>query len=310
MRFVEGIGYIDDNSYAINNTSQAQSASNINFDNLLTVETDKLNQQTVTYNLDDIFKEAAEKYNVSYDLLKAIAYNESRFQVNATSSVGAMGIMQLMPSTASAMGVQDAYDPYQNIMGGAKLLSTLSDMYDGNLSLMIAAYNAGSGNVAKYGGIPPFQETQNYVAKVLSTLQSGIDISGTTVTAGTNIAGTSYFNQTGNLNALYNSIDRDTALSYQEYQLLMTYFDTMMDIISNIGETDSSNNSDDDSLADLFKLGTQSATNSLTSAGNTTNTGTISDMINLLNNSDQADTSEIRSILASSITYNRSNIDL
>ena len=310
MRFVEGIGYIDDNSYAVNNTSQTQSASNINFDNLLTVETDKLNQQTVTYNLDDIFKEAAEKYNVSYDLLKAIAYNESRFQVNATSSVGAMGIMQLMPSTVSAMGVQDAYDPYQNIMGGAKLLSTLSDMYDGNLSLMIAAYNAGSGNVAKYGGIPPFQETQNYVAKVLSTLQSGIDISGTTVTAGTNIAGTSYFNQTGNLNALYNSIDRDTALSYQEYQLLMTYFDTMMDIISNIGETDSSNNSDDDSLADLFKLGTQSATNSLTSAGNTTNTGTISDMINLLNNSDQADTSEIRSILASSITYNRSNIDL
>lgn len=310
MRFVEGIGYIDDNSYAVNNTSQTQSASNINFDNLLTVETDKLNQQTVTYNLDDIFKEAAEKYNVSYDLLKAIAYNESRFQVNATSSVGAMGIMQLMPSTASAMGVQDAYDPYQNIMGGAKLLSTLSDMYDGNLSLMIAAYNAGSGNVAKYGGIPPFQETQDYVAKVLSTLQSGIDISGTTVTAGTNIAGTSYFNQTGNLNALYNSIDRDTALSYQEYQLLMTYYDTMMDIISSIGETDSSNNSDDDSLADLFKLGTQSATNSLTSAGNTTNTGTISDMINLLNNSDQADTSEIRSILASSITYNRSNIDL
>lgn len=310
MRFVEGIGYIDDNSYAINNTSQTQSTSNINFDNLLTVETDKLNQQTVTYNLDDIFKEAAEKYNVSYDLLKAIAYNESRFQADATSSVGAMGIMQLMPSTASAMGVQDAYDPYQNIMGGAKLLSTLSDMYDGNLSLMIAAYNAGSGNVAKYGGIPPFQETQNYVAKVLSTLQSGIDISGTTVTAGTNIAGTSYFNQTGNLNALYNSIDRDTALSYQEYQLLMTYFDTMMDIISSIGETDSSNNSDDDSLADLFKLGTQSATNSLTSAGNTTNTGTISDMINLLNNSDQADTSEIRSILASSITYNRSNIDL
>ena len=310
MRFVEGIGYIDDNSYAVNNTSQTQSASNINFDNLLTVETEKLNQQTVTYNLDDIFKEAAEKYNVPYDLLKAIAYNESRFQADATSSVGAMGIMQLMPSTVSAMGVQDAYDPYQNIMGGAKLLSTLSDMYDGNLSLMIAAYNAGSGNVAKYGGIPPFQETQNYVAKVLSTLQSGIDISGTTVTAGTNIAGTSYFNQTGNLNALYNSIDRDTALSYQEYQLLMTYFDTMMDIISNIGETDSSNNSDDDSLADLFKLGTQSATNSLTSAGNTTNTGTISDMINLLNNSDQADTSEIRSILASSITYNRSNIDL
>lgn len=315
MRFIEGIGYIDDSSYAVNNTRQTQAAANASFDNMLAVETDKLNQQTTTYNLDDIFKEAAEKYNVSYDLLKAIAYNESRFQADATSSAGAMGIMQLMPSTAAAMGVQDAYDPYQNIMGGSKLLSTLSDMYDGNQTLMIAAYNAGSGNVAKYGGIPPFKETQNYVAKVLATLQSGVDISGNVVTTGVNASGASSGRQTDSTNTThisntYGSADRNTALSYQEYQLLMTYFDTMMNIISSIGETDNDNSSDDDSLADLFKLGTQSAANSLSSAEYTTGTGNISDIINMLNSTEQADTSEIRSILASSITYNRNNIDL
>ncbi len=307
MRFIEGIGYIDDNSYTVNNTRQTQSAANANFDNLLAVETDKLNQQTVTYNLDNIFREAAEKYNVSYELLKAIAYNESGFRADATSSAGAMGIMQLMPSTAAAMGVQDAYDPYQNIMGGAKLLSTLSDMYDGNQSLMIAAYNAGSGNVAKYGGIPPFKETQNYVAKVLSTLQSGVDISGNAVTARVNSPSTSYTRQADNLNTAYSSIDRDTVLSYQEYQLLMTYFNTMMRIISSIGETDSLSSSDDDSLTDLFRLGTQSATNNVTS---TYNNGNITDLVNTLNSTEQVDTGEIRSILASSITYNRNNIDL
>lgn len=310
MRFIEGIGYIDDSSYTVNNTGQTQSAANVNFDNLLAVETDKLNQQTATYNLDDIFKEAAEKYNVSYDLLKAIAYNESRFQADATSSAGAMGIMQLMPSTAAAMGVQDAYDPYQNIMGGAKLLSTLSDMYDGNQTLMIAAYNAGSGNVAKYGGIPPFKETQNYVAKVLATLQSGVDISGNVITTGVNTPSTSHIRQTNSSNITYSSIDRNTVLSYQEYQLLMTYFDTMMNIIASIGETDSNDSSNDDSLADLFKLGTQSAANSITSAEYTAGTGNISDIINMLSSTEQADTSEIRSILASSITYNRNNIDL
>ena len=183
MRFIEGIGYIDDSITPVNNQKTTNNTSGTSFDNLLAAETDKLN--STTYNLDDIFKEAASKYNVSYDLLKAIAYNESGFNANATSSAGAMGIMQLMPSTAKAMGVTDGYDAYQNIMGGAKLLSTLSDMYDGNQTLMIAAYNAGSGNVAKYGGVPPFKETQNYVSKVLSTLQSGVNAANVTVSSNT-----------------------------------------------------------------------------------------------------------------------------
>lgn len=120
--------------------------------------------------LDAYFQEAANTYNLSVDLLKAVAKQESNFQSNIVSSSGAVGIMQLMPSTASYLGVTDSYDPYQNIMGGAKLLSQLSEHYQGDLSLTLAAYNAGSGAVDRYGGIPPFSETQNFVSKIKASL--------------------------------------------------------------------------------------------------------------------------------------------
>lgn len=113
------------------------------------------------------FCEAAEKYDVDVALLESIAKAESNFTPSAKSSAGAIGIMQLMPATAKGLGVKDSYDAYENIMGGAKLISSLLDKYDGDTSLALAAYNAGSGNVEKYGGIPPFKETQNYVVKVL-----------------------------------------------------------------------------------------------------------------------------------------------
>ena len=117
------------------------------------------------------------------NLLTAIAKQESNFTADATSSSGAMGIMQLMPATAQGLGVSNAYDPYQNIMGGAKYISQLLSRYDGDVSLALAAYNAGSGNVAKYGGIPPFAETQNYVSKVLGYYQNGVDIPSQTSSA-------------------------------------------------------------------------------------------------------------------------------
>ena len=119
-----------------------------------------------TASLDQIFEEASRTYHVPKDLIKAIAKAESDFNPNATSGAGAQGIMQLMPATARELGVTDAYDPYQNIMGGTKYISQMLAKYDGNVTLALAAYNAGSNNVAKYGGVPPFKETQNYVVKV------------------------------------------------------------------------------------------------------------------------------------------------
>lgn len=138
--------------------------------------------------LESIFEKAANTYGVDVELLKAMAKAESNFDPNATSRSGAMGIMQLMPGTAKGLGVTDAYDPEQNIMGGAKYIASLLDKYDGNVSYALAAYNAGSGNVDKYGGIPPFEETQNYVTKILGYLQNGgVEIPGqwSIVTGGT-----------------------------------------------------------------------------------------------------------------------------
>jgi hypothetical protein len=116
--------------------------------------------------LDTIFDEASQKYHVPKKLLKAVAKAESGFQADAVSSCGAEGVMQLMPSTAAALGVANPFDAEQNVMGGAQYLSGLLNKY-GDQKLALAAYNAGSGNVAKYGGIPPFAETRNYVQKVL-----------------------------------------------------------------------------------------------------------------------------------------------
>lgn len=122
--------------------------------------------------LNAYFEEAAQKYNVDVNLLKAIAKQESNFNPSAKSSAGAMGVMQLMPSTAKSLGITDAYNAHDNIMGGAQVIAQNLKKYNGDVSLALAAYNAGSGNVDKYGGIPPFKETQNYVKKVLSYYQN------------------------------------------------------------------------------------------------------------------------------------------
>ena len=137
-----------------------------------------MNQASLSYGdyLEQIFQKASDTYNVSKDLLKAMAKAESNFRSDATSHSGAMGIMQLMPATAASLGVSDAYNPEQNIMGGAQYISRLLEKYSGNIPFALAAYNAGSGNVEKYGGIPPFKETQNYVTKILGFLQEGVTI--------------------------------------------------------------------------------------------------------------------------------------
>lgn len=126
--------------------------------------------------LDSIFQKAADTYQVPVNLLKAIGKQESNFDANAVSKCGAQGIMQLMPATAASLGVTNSFDAEQNIMGGAKYIAELLDKYDGNVSYALAAYNAGSNNVAKYGGIPPFKETQDYVIKVTNYMNQGVDV--------------------------------------------------------------------------------------------------------------------------------------
>jgi soluble lytic murein transglycosylase-like protein len=114
----------------------------------------------------DLIRAAARKYSIDSKIIHAVVETESFYRPNALSAKGAQGLMQLMPDTAKQLGVIDAFDPAQNIEGGTKHLKYLLDKYDGELSLALAAYNAGEGTVNKYGGIPPYSETRQYIEKI------------------------------------------------------------------------------------------------------------------------------------------------
>jgi soluble lytic murein transglycosylase-like protein len=120
------------------------------------------------YDYDRIFETASEIYGVPAGLLKAVAETESNMNPCAISPSGAQGIMQLMPSTAKHLGVSDLFNPEQNIMGGARYLQQLLYKFNSDISLALAAYNAGPNTVSRYGGIPPYEETSNFVGRVLS----------------------------------------------------------------------------------------------------------------------------------------------
>jgi len=115
---------------------------------------------------DSIINKASEEYGVDDKLIRSVILAESAANKKAVSSAGAKGLMQLMDSTATDLGVNNSFDPKQNIMGGAKYLSKMLRQYNGDLELSLAAYNAGPGAVNKHNGVPPFDETKNYISRI------------------------------------------------------------------------------------------------------------------------------------------------
>ncbi len=158
-----------------------KNSTTVKFGDLITNPSTRVNAQLYTaqatgsekltprQKIQEIVSRMSKKHGVDEKLVNALIKQESGFNPNAKSKVGAMGLMQLMPSTAKGLGVTNPMDPEQNVEGGVKYLKSMLNKYNGNIILALAAYNAGPGAVDKYDGVPPYKETQNYVRSILAT---------------------------------------------------------------------------------------------------------------------------------------------
>lgn len=172
---IDSVNMLDGNVYLVSQGDNIKPAGATDFDNVIN------NISSGSESLDDIFNEVSNEYGVNVNLLKAVAKAESDFDTEAVSYCGAQGIMQLMPTTAESLGVEDPFDARQNITGGAKMLAYLLDDYNGNVTLALAAYNAGSGSVSKYGGVPPYKETLGYIDRINDILGGALSSDSTTI---------------------------------------------------------------------------------------------------------------------------------
>lgn len=240
------IDIMDGNQYLINATTNKaiNNSQDVTFDEVYNNKTESL---------EDIFQDVANEYGVSVKLLKAVAQAESSFDTNAVSSCGASGIMQLMPATAKSLGVEDVFDARQNITGGAKMLAYLLDDYNGDTTLALAAYNAGSGAVQKYGGVPPYEETQNYIKKINNILgeDSDTDTSNISIqkkSSGVISAGSNSSNVISTsipVKIVNTQTQAAEAFTYERYLEFLELYQKLLSVSIIDSNTDAMNNSED-----------------------------------------------------------------
>ncbi len=164
-RFTQALGQFAKQQQSAASASPATSAGT-------SADLEPVARHAVPHCYQNLVSDAARRHELDPNLLSAVIGQESGFHADAVSKAGALGLMQLMPDTARSLGVTNPLDPQQNVEGGSALLRQLLDRYHGRVDLALAAYNAGTGAVDRYGGIPPYAETQSYVKNILSSYRS------------------------------------------------------------------------------------------------------------------------------------------
>lgn len=166
----------NENELSVENNAAAKEFKNILDEKMAQDKPDntieKISFKNSRENIENLIEKYAQKNNLDPDFIKAVVKQESGFNPDAKSKCGAMGLMQLMPQTAKGLGVVDAFDPEQNIEGGVKYLKSMLNRFNNDPKLALAAYNAGPAAVQKYGDIPPYKETQNYVKNILASYEA------------------------------------------------------------------------------------------------------------------------------------------